>query len=95
MAIKFGGTYLSPVDYSEQVKHATILNDIVGNVVETDDGDKTLNTKDLLDMIQVEYDSEHISTIPRCSCGNYNKADKRYKICPKCNTKCVTLLSSL
>jgi len=91
MTVKFGGTYLSPVDYSEQVKNATILNDIVGKVVETDDGDKTLNTKDLLDMIQVEYDSEHISTIPRCSCGHYNKADKRYKICPKCNTKCVTI----
>lgn len=88
--IQYGGTYLSPVDYSKHVKNATILNDIIGNVVETDEGEKVLTTKDLLDMIKVEYDTEHISTIPRCVCGHY-KAHKRYKICPKCNTQCTTI----
>lgn len=91
MELQYGGTYQSPVDYNKAIANATVLNDIIGNVVETDDGEKILTTRDLLDMIKVEYDGDHISTIPRCSCGHYSKPDKRYKICPRCNTQCVTI----
>jgi hypothetical protein len=91
MQLSYGGTYQTPVDYNAAIANATVLNDIIGNVIETEDGEKVLTTRDLLDMIKVEYDGDHISTIPRCSCGHFNRPDKRYKTCPRCNTQCVTI----
>lgn len=45
--------------------------------------------EDLFKELYVNYDTDIINNIPKCSCGNYDKTRYYGLICPKCNTRSV------
>lgn len=85
ISMRYSGTYLSMVDYRENVGNGKVINDLFKT------GDLTVT--EFIESIRIEYDTSHISSIPSCTCGNLRKPKHRGKVCDICGTVCCTVTS--